>query len=396
MNVKQRYLAISGLYFIMAQSIATPETSTGYTFPAYNLDVITHSLNHPWAMAEIAPQTFLITTKPGQLLRLEKGQIVAQVTGVPDVYYASQGGLLDIVLHPDFHTNHLIYLSFAQGTASHNHISVMQAELSGNHLQHQKVIFSASPDKDTPVHYGGRLLFLEDKTLILTVGEGFNYREQAQVKSSQMGKLLRMKDDGSVPDDNPFTDDSAVDPYIWSIGHRNPQGLAYDPRHHVLYEHEHGPAGGDEVNLIEKGKNYGWPVITKGMDYSGAMISPYQQYPGMEQPIVDWTPSIAPSSMQIYYGDMFKQINGDLLVTTLKTRALRWLKVQKNKVMQQRNLLRHLNQRMRYVHIAADGSIYLLTDGSDAKLLRMSAKTTAPAQVPKKSVAKDKLQPGSA
>ncbi|WP_416305095.1 PQQ-dependent sugar dehydrogenase [Neptunicella sp. SCSIO 80796] len=367
-----RVAALSPLLCFPSSTFAKQQT-----FPRFELEAVISHLDHPWALEAIGDAEFLVTTKPGQLLLIQQDQVQTWIKGVPEVLNQGQGGLMDIELHPDYKTNGWIYLSYAYAENGHNATRILRAHIHNNELVDQQIIFTASPLKDTYVHYGARMVFLPDNSLIISVGDGFDYREDAQRLDSQLGKLIRIKDDGSLPDNNPRFEEPEANPFIWSYGHRNPQGLYYDKQRKILFEHEHGPAGGDEINLIQPGKNYGWPVITKGKDYSGAMISPYQTYPGMEQPFIDWTPSIAPSSMLVYRGEMFKEINGDLLVTTLKTRELRWLKMQGNKVVQQKSLLRYLNERLRDIKIDAQGAIYILTDGEQAKLLKVTRRKTA-------------------
>jgi glucose/arabinose dehydrogenase len=224
------------------------------------------------------------------------------------------------------------------------------------------------------VHYAGRIAFLPDNTLLLTSGDGFDYREDAQRLTSLLGKIIRINDDGSVPANNPFKSESGDAPsdYIFSYGHRNHQGIVYDPKRQVIFSNEHGPDGGDELNIIQSGVNYGWPVITNGLDYIGSRISPFTEYPNMQQPFVDWTPSIAPSGMALHQGQMFKQLNGDLLVSVLKFKEVRWVQMDDLEVVGQVSLFKELEQRIRDVRVHADGSIYLLTDNADGKIYRVT------------------------
>ncbi|MRI34225.1 glucose dehydrogenase [Endozoicomonas sp. OPT23] len=336
--------------------------------PELRVSTVISGLQTPWSMAELPSGEFLVTERAGQL-KLVRGDKAESITGVPEVYFAGQGGLLDIKLHPNYQNNGWLYLSYAFGKRSKNALKLMRAKLRDNRLVEQQQLLTVTPFKDTPVHYAGRITFLPDNSLLLTSGDGFDYRESAQKKDSLLGKIIRINDDGTTPEDNPFVAEKNTISIIYSLGHRNPQGLVYDSKRNVVFSNEHGPAGGDEINIIEAGKNYGWPVITYGRDYSGAQITPFREYPGMEQPLVNWTPSIAPSSMTVYYGEMFPEFQGDLLNTTLKTRELRWVDLDGTKPVKQVSLLKNLNQRFRHIEVAQDGSLLLLTDSG--QLLRV-------------------------
>lgn len=337
--------------------------------PDFKIQQLTDDLERPWSLAVMPDQQLLITEKSGQLIRFDNGSLT-EIEGLPDVYDAGQGGLLDVKLHPDFASNNRVYLSYSAGNRFSNRLQLLMAELSGNRLINQQILFSAAPDKDTALHYAGRIAFLPDNTLLLSIGDGYAYLDQAQEKDSLLGKIVRLHDDGSIPADNPFVNESGSRSEIYSYGHRNTQGLFYDPQRKLVFANEHGPKGGDEINIIHPGNNYGWPVITYGVDYSGLSITPHREYPGMEQPLVDWTPSIAPSSLLVYQGDMFPELQGDILSTTLKARHLRRVEMQGNTPGQQSELLSGLNERLRYIEEASDGSLYVLTDSG--KLLHLT------------------------
>lgn len=334
----------------------------------YKVVEIAKGLDHPYSIAFLPDGAMLVTERAGRLRMIKDGKLVdAPIGGVPPVHVGSQAGLFDVVLHPKFAENNLIYLVYAHGTGKQNATRVARARLDGAMLQDLKVIFEAAPLKDTNSHYGGRMAFLADGTFALTVGDGFEYREKAQDLSAHLGKIVHLNDDGTVPQDNPFTAQKGARPEIWSRGHRNEQGLAFDGETGRLWEHEHGPQGGDELNIIEPGRNYGWPVITYGMDYSGAYVSPYTERPGMEQPVVYWTPSIAPSGLAIYRGDKFPAWNGDLFVGALAFKHLRRVDLDEaGNVAAQEELLTELGQRIRDVRTGPDGYIYVTTD-YDAK-----------------------------
>lgn len=346
-----------------------------YAQPVFDMQVVTEELQQPWSMAILPNSDMLITEKQGALKLLKDGELL-DVSGVPEVYGAGQGGLLDIKLAPDFADSRKVFFSYAMGNSDENALrvasAVLETESATPQLSNVTIVLTVSPFKDTPVHYGGRMSFLPDGSVVVTSGDGFDYREKAQVKQSMLGKVLRVNQDGSIPTDNPFFTEKDVSKEVYSLGHRNPQALLFDEQRNRLVSHEHGPAGGDEINIIEPGKNYGWPVITNGKDYSGANISPFREYPGMELPYLDWTPSIAPSDMIVYTGELFPELQHDYLVTTLKSRALLWVDVAGNDVVGQTNLLSGLEERFRGIQQDNEGHIYLLTDSG--KLLKLGKK----------------------
>ena len=333
---------------------------------------ILHSgLSHPWSLAFLPDGGFLITEKSGALVRLDStGEIRTDIANVPNVYFASQGGLLDIALHPNFEANGLVYLSYAHGTPAANSTRVARGELVGDRLEAVEVLFSVAPTKDTPVHYGGRLLFLPDMTFLVTTGDGFNYREQAQDLTSLLGKVVRLNDDGSIPIDNPFMGTDGVRPEIFTYGHRNPQGLSFDTKTSEIVLHEHGPRGGDEINILVPGANYGWPAVTFGIDYSGAVISPFTEAPGMTQPRLHWTPSIAPSGLTVIRNSNWPdEWQGDYLVGALAKRHLRRVDMFNGRIIKQVELLKGLATRLRDVRLHNDDSVYILTDGENGQLI---------------------------
>ncbi len=353
---------------------AAPIVSTGY-----KLVELAKNLDHPWSMAFLPDGSVLVTERAGRLRLIKEDVLQPQmIGGVPAVHTGSQGGLFDIVLHPNFAQNNLVYLTYAAGTKGANGTRVARARLDGNELRDLQVIFKAMPLKDTDNHYGGRMAFLPDGTFALTIGEGFEYREKAQDLSSDLGKIVRLKDDGSVPQDNPFSGQSGVRPEIYTWGHRNEQGLVFDVRTGRLWETEHGPRGGDELNLIMARKNYGWPVITYGMDYSGAYVSPYSQRAGLEQPVIYWTPSIAPSGLAIYHGDKFPAWDGDLFVGALAFKHLRRVHLDaEGNVVSQEQLLKDKQWRIRDVRVSPDGYLYVSTDEDDGRVLRLEPAATS-------------------
>jgi len=325
----------------------------------YHINVLATGLDKPWSIAELpAQQGFLVTEKSGQLLRLNRDGSVSTISGTPEVYFKSQGGLLDVVTDPAFTDNQTIYLSYAGGDEDSNRTTVASARLVDQQLEDVSVILEVNPSKAKSAHYGGKLAFLADGSLLVSVGEGFEYREQAQSLDSEMGKLLRILPDGTAPADNPFPDRA---PRVYSFGHRNPQGLAVDQASGTIWMTEHGPKGGDELNRIVAGNNYGWPAITYGVDYSGAIISPYTEAEGMEQPVVHWVPSIALSGLAIYRADGFPDWDGSLLIGALKDQKLYRLAPTESGF-EQTEPFPDVTGRIRDVRIASDGSIVALSD----------------------------------
>ncbi|MFT5711499.1 MAG: glucose/arabinose dehydrogenase [Halioglobus sp.] len=339
----------------------------------YKLETLATNLQYPWSVAFLPDGEFLITQRGGQLLKLSAdGSERQNIAGVPETYAESQGGFFDIVLDPDFESNKRLYLAYAHGGPHANGTGVVRATLGGNKLQNSELILLVETAKDTPVHYGGRMLFLPDSTLLITTGDGFEYREEAQNLTSELGKVLRINTDGTPPPDNPFLQQGS--PRVWTYGHRNPQGLALDANTGKVYLHEHGPKGGDELNLLRAGNNYGWPAITLGVDYSGAHVSPFKELDGMEQPEWFWVPSIAPSGLTWYDGQAFPQWQGDLFIGALVNKEVRRLDLENGKVVAEEKLFSELDERIRDIRSGPDGYLYILTDSENGKLIRVVPK----------------------
>jgi glucose/arabinose dehydrogenase len=331
---------------------------------ALNVETLAEGLVNPWRLAFLPDGSILLTERDGKLRIIRDGALVeTPVSGVPAPYVKSQGGLFDVMQHPDFATNRTIFLSYAAGTPEANATRVISATFDGAALSDLKTVFETRPLKNTPVHYGGRLALLPDRTLLITVGDGFNFREKAQDLSNGLGKIVRVNLDGSIPADNPFAAREGALPEIYSYGHRNQQGLAVDPTTGTIWETEHGPMGGDELNIIEAGANYGWPIATYGLDYSGAQITPFTEYEGTKQPEKYWVPSIGPSGLVIYQGDLFAGWKGDLLVGALAKTALHRLNMENGKVIGEERYLE--GERIRDVREGPDGAIYVTTEDHD-------------------------------
>ena len=342
---------------------------------------LAHGLAHPWGLAFLpGPDNelrMIVTERPGRLRVVNaRGQVGPPVSGGPAVDAVGEGGLLDIALDPRFSENHRVYLSYVEPVAGGtNSTAVARARLDLDGLQGRlselQVIFRQRPKAASSVHFGSRLLFARDGRLFVSLGEG-GQRDDAQTLGNHHGKLVRIEPDGRVPADNPFVGRAAALPEIWSFGHRNVQGLAFHPQTGELWADEHGPQGGDELNVIEPGRNYGWPVITYGTEYgSGRKIGEGSAKAGMEQPIVHWTPAIAPSGMSFLTSVRYPGWKGDLFIGALRGQALWRLRIDGRRVIQQERLLQDFNQRIRDVRQGPDGWLYLLTDSDDGRIVRL-------------------------
>ncbi|NWH09532.1 MAG: PQQ-dependent sugar dehydrogenase [Alphaproteobacteria bacterium] len=376
MTKLRKTVIILGLLVGMSGS-ALAEAGPGTTpSAAYQTKTVAEGLDHPWSLAFLPDGTMLVTERAGRLRVIRNGKLEPEpVGGLPPIYVSSQAGLFDVVPHPQFATNRFIYLAFASGHRGANATRVIRARFDGVNLTDAKLIFEAKPAKDTNVHYGGRMAFLADGTLLITLGDGFEYREQAQKLNSDLGKIVRIRDDGGVPADNPFVGRSDARPEIWSYGHRNVQGIVVDAETGIVYSHEHGPRGGDEINIIRPGLNYGWPVITTGLDYTGALITPFTEMPGMEQPLLQWTPSIAPAGFAIYHGDLFPAWKGDLLVSALAAKKLVRVDMEGGKPVGQEDLLSEMGERLRDVRVGPEGAVYVLSDAAQGRVIRLEPAT---------------------
>ncbi|MBX2809142.1 MAG: PQQ-dependent sugar dehydrogenase [Cellvibrionaceae bacterium] len=336
--------------------------------------VITDQLEHPWSMAFLPDGRFLISERVGRLRIVDaEGEVSAPISGLPDITVLGQGGLFDVALHPDFANNQLIYLSFSASDWLNRlfkkyNTEVIRAKLDGLHLKDIKTVFKAQPKTGGGVHFGGRLLFDRAGYLYISLGDR-GLREEAQSLQSHLGTIVRVHDDGRVPSDNPFINTPKAKAEIFSYGHRNVQGLALHPDTGAVWAHEHGPQGGDEVNLLTRGGNYGWPVITYGAEYgSGFAIGEGTEKDGMIQPLHYWDPSIAPSGMGFY--------QGKLLIGALKSQRLVELHLQGQTIIDEQPLFANQFGRIRDLRVAADQRIYLLTDAPQGKLIQLQA--TAP------------------
>lgn len=343
------------------------------------IELFVGGLRHPWCLAFLPDGDILVTEKHHGLRVIRDGKLLPDLVagGPPNLFAKADSGLLDIALDPDFTANRVLYLSFVEGDEKANRTSVWRARYEDGSLKDGRVIFRVTPDKAGPGHPGGRLLFLPDGTLLLTVGDGFDYKAAAQDLGSHLGKILRLTRDGKPAADNPFVASAGALPEIWSYGHRNVQGLARDAETGELWAHEHGPRGGDEINRLRAGANYGWPLVTHGIDYDGTIISERSFAPGVERSSFFWAPSIAPSGLAIYRGDAFAGWKGHLLVGGLASRSLSRLSWREKPAffVEEERLFGALAQRIRDVRVGPDGFVYLLTDEDDAAIWRLRPAT---------------------
>ncbi len=347
----------------------TPSSVAGVV----QVQTITRGLEHPWGLEFLPDTRMLVTERPGRLRILgTDGRLSEPLTGVPRVYASGQGGLLDVALSPNFEKDRLVYLSFAEAGEGGAGTAVARGRLAERGLENAQVIWRQQPKVGGSNHWGSRIVFRPDGTLFVTLGERFNHSEKAQDLSTTLGKVVRINPDGSAPRDNPLANREGARPEIWSYGHRNVQAVALHPDTGQLWTVEHGARGGDELNHPEAGKNYGWPVISYGTHYTLLKIGEGTSKPGMEQPVYYWDPVIAPSGMAIYTGDLFAGWKNDFLIGSLNPGGLVRLVMKKGIVAREERYLGELRERIRDVRQAPDGSLYLLTDSRDGRVLRLT------------------------
>jgi glucose/arabinose dehydrogenase len=361
---------------LFALVLALPATAASAADTKVQVDEIAGGLSHPWSLAFLPGGDMLVTEKAGNLVVIAAdGTTSKPLEGVPEVDDRGQGGLLDVVLDPKFAENRLVYISFSEAGEGGNGTAVARGRLRDDKtgLEDVSVIFRQVPKVQSTGHFGSRLAFAPDGTLFVTLGERQKFKERAQRLDMHFGKVVHINADGSVPKDNPFADRrDGAKPEIWSYGHRNPQSAAINPATGRLWTVEHGAKGGDEINIPEAGKNYGWPVISYGVDYDGSKIGEGRERAGMEQPLHYWDPSIAPSGMAFYTGDQFPQWKGDLFVGALKAKSLVRVDLDGDRVVGEEKLLTDLGERIRDVRQGPDGALYVLTDAQNGKLLRLT------------------------
>jgi glucose/arabinose dehydrogenase len=361
--------------FLIVTGTRGEDTSFASSAGQLEVQTIAGGLVNPWSLGFLPDGRMLVTERPGRIrIVTAEGQLSPPLKGVPEVYASGQGGLLDLAIDKSYAQNKTIYFCFAERTGGGGRTAVARARLNdGNgRLDDTKIIFRQEGPLSSGNHYGCRIVQAGDGNLFVTLGEHFTYRDEAQNLGNHLGKIIRIAPDGSVPSDNPFVGRADAKPEIWSFGHRNEQGLAINPASGDLWEIEHGPRGGDEVNIIGRGKNYGWPVIGYGIDYSGAKIHASSAKDGMEQPIKYWVPSIAPSGMMFYTAKLFPKWTGSLFSGALAGKMLVRLSLTGNAITGEERLLQNLNERIRDVRQGPDGALWLLTDSSAGRILRVS------------------------
>ncbi|WP_149240092.1 PQQ-dependent sugar dehydrogenase [Dyadobacter sp. 32] len=343
------------------------------------VDTVASGLKMPWATTFLPNGDLLVTERVGKLRLVKKGVLDPQdISGLPEILYKGQGGLLDVQLHPDYAKNGWIYISYSspkaegeEGDDGGANTGLIRAKLKDHALTDVQKLFKALPNVKGGNHFGGRIVFDKKGYVFLSLGER-GQKENAQNLGKDQGKVVRLHEDGKIPTDNPFVKTPGARPEIWTYGHRNPQGMTIHPTTGVIWAHEHGPQGGDELNIVQKGKNYGWPLITFGIDYDNSIISKDTARAGMEQPVTYWKPSIAPCGMTFVTSSQFKDWNGDLIVGSLKFQYLQHLTIKGNKVTGREIIFNKLG-RVRDVRQGPDGNLYVVLENS-GKIVRISKK----------------------
>ena len=368
-SLLNKVVLLAGLLFfgacalVGAQTIHTEEVD-------FRLTMVTDSLNHPWAVAFLPDGDYLVSERRGRLYRVRSNGSRSQLAGVPGVSSGGQGGLLDVVLHPDFAKNNWVYLSYARPVSGGAATALGRGRLQGDELQDFEHLFTAQPGRSGGRHFGSRIVFDHDGYVYLTIGDRGDM-DSAQDPANHQGTTVRLYDDGSVPQDNPFFGQVDYRPEIYTYGNRNAQGMIVHPETGDIWQNEHGPQGGDELNLIRGGLNYGWPVVTTGEQYGGGRIGIGESHESMEDPVVDWTPSIAPSGMAYYGGEQFPAWHGNFFIGALAGQHLRRVVLEGNEVVHQEELLSGRVGRIRDVRSSPDGYLYLLTDSASGVLYRL-------------------------
>jgi glucose/arabinose dehydrogenase len=371
----KRVALVFALAFAALDPAAASEAAVTTTTQQGKVRLVTvaEGLERPWGVAFLPDGRALVTERPGRLRIVGKdGRLSVPLAGVPAVDAVNQGGLLDVALDPDFAKTRLVYLSYSEPREGGNGTAVARGRLGDGGLEKVEVIFRQLPTVKGGHHFGSRLVFARDGRLFVTLGDRFSARAQAQTLDNHMGKVVRIERDGKVPADNPFLGRPGALPQIWSYGHRNVQGAALHPGTGELWTNEHGPKGGDELNRTLPGRNYGWPVVTYGVEYSGAKISDSPTAPGIEPPVHYWVPSIATSGLMFYTGERFPKWRGSAFVGSLKGKHVARLEMDGNRVTSEERLLEGVvNERVRDVEQGPDGYIYLITDEPKGRLLRI-------------------------
>lgn len=347
---------------ILTWSGRMPETADPSKKDPFTVDTLYSRLRNPWGITWLPDGRALVTERSGEILIFRDDRYTGQkVAGLPPVYQNGQGGLMDIVLHPEYKKNGWIYISYAKPGPGGGGTAIIRARLNGNRLTDIQTIFQARPLSASGAHFGCRMVFDKNGYLYFSIGER-GTKPNSQTLANDLGKIHRVHDDGRIPADNPFAKRQGARGTIWSYGHRNPQGMAYDAENDRIWAHEHGPKGGDELNLIQKGKNYGWPVTTYGIDYNGDIISKLKEKEGIENPVHYWVPSIGPCGMTLVTSDRYPRLKGGLLIGALALTHVSHVKLRGTRFAGEEKLLNNVG-RVRQVAQSPDGYIYLLTEG---------------------------------
>ena len=364
--MKNYFLIIISISFLFNNSCRSQENPPLIETPdqtRYATELIVDGIDIPWGIDFIDETEFLVTDKKGILYHVKNG-VKTEVSGLPKVYVRGQGGLLDVALHPNFKSNKIVYLAISvnlEGDEGGN-TAIYSGTFEKFKINNMKLLYKAVPNTKKGQHFGSRIVFDDKGHLFFGVGDRGNRDVNPQDIKNDGGKIYRLNLDGSIPNDNPFVNKQGAKKAVYTYGNRNPQGLIFHPITGELWEHEHGPKGGDEINIIEKGKNYGWPVITYGINYSGTSITDKREMPGMEQPLYYWVPSIAPSGMAFSTSDIYKDWKGDLFVGSLKFKYLERLVIRDKKVIKREKILDEIG-RVRNVKEGPDGYLYIGVDG---------------------------------
>jgi aldose sugar dehydrogenase len=357
------FLLILISFYACAQQTESEVKAENPEIINYTFETVVPDLNIPWGMAFLPDGSMLITEKSGELIHFKNGQKTT-INGFPEVYVRGQGGLMDVKLHPNYEQNGWIYFSYAsaEGEGEGGNTAIVRAKLNGNNLENVEQLYKASPNTKKGQHFGSRIEFDNEGYLYFSIGERGERDVNPQDITRDCGKIYRLFDDGRIPEDNPFVNTPNAKKAIYSYGHRNPQGMIKNPETGAIWEHEHGPQGGDEINIIQKGKNYGWPIISYGINYNGTPFTDITEKEGMEQPVFYWVPSIAPSGMTFVSSNKYPDWKGNILAGSLKFEYLERLVLTDGKVTKREKLLEKIG-RVRHVVQAPDGYIYVAVEG---------------------------------
>ncbi|QDP02429.1 PQQ-dependent sugar dehydrogenase [Thalassotalea sp. PS06] len=360
-------LLASPMLSTIANADSGPEIADSKLQAGFKATLVTEGIDIPWGMTQLPNGDLLVTEREGEIKVVRDGKLLDQtISGLPDIHDYGQGGLLDIVVDPDYANNGWLYFTYSTEEGEGSNTALMRAKLDGMQLVEQQVLYKAEGESEKRQHYGSRIVFDQNGDLFFSIGDRGMRDENPQNLALDSGKIYRIKADGSIPDDNPFVGDKDAKPAVFSYGHRNPQGMAMDPTTGNIWATEHGPKGGDEVNLIQKGLNYGWPVISYGVNYSGTSFTDLTEKDGMEQPKINWTPSLAPSGLTFVTSDKYPEWKGKMLAGSMKFNYLVLLTVDGDKVVSQEKIFKDVG-RVRNVYQAPDGFIYLGIDGQGIK-----------------------------